>query len=167
MKNLIAILCILTGLSAAAQPGKATTERKTFNRTTTIAQTIRAEPEVIWSLLTNANDFHTWNSTVISIEGTIAQDEKIRLRSTLDSSRTFKLKVKEFVPGERLVWGDGMGERVYTLQKTGAATDFTMTEKIGSFMFPLFANQIPSFDASFEQFTADLKKEAEAMAVKE
>ncbi|MFT7592135.1 MAG: hypothetical protein ACI9UJ_002064 [bacterium] len=28
-------------------------------------------------------------------------------------------------------------------------------------MFPLFANKIPSFDASFEQFTADLKIAAE------
>ena len=36
-----------------------------------------------------------------------------------------------------------------------------MVEKIGGLMFPLFASQIPSFDESFEQFTADLKKEAE------
>jgi hypothetical protein len=37
-----------------------------------------------------------------------------------------------------------------------------MTEKIGGFMFPLFASKIPSFDQSFEKFTADLKAKAEA-----
>jgi len=49
-----------------------------------------------------------------------------------------------------------------TLQKEGDRTLFTMTEKIGGPMFPLFANKIPPFDNSFEQFTADLKKEAES-----
>lgn len=148
-------------ISALAQPGRATTEKKTFSRTTSISQSIQAEPAAIWSLLTNAKDFSNWNSTVISIEGEIALKEKIRLKSTLDSTRTFKLKVKEFVPNERLVWGDAMGERVYTLQKQGDATIFSMSEKIGGFMFPLFANKIPPFDESFEQFTADLKKAAE------
>jgi hypothetical protein len=36
-----------------------------------------------------------------------------------------------------------------------------MTEKIGGLMFPMYAKYIPSFDESFEQFAADLKKEAE------
>jgi hypothetical protein len=48
--------------------------------------------------------------------------------------------------------------------KKGTASIFTMTEKIGGVMFPLFANKIPPFDQSFEQFTADLKKEAEAIS---
>ncbi|MFK7912160.1 MAG: SRPBCC domain-containing protein, partial [Akkermansiaceae bacterium] len=128
----------------------------------TISQTINADASIIWALLTNAEDFARWNSTVISIEGEIEEGEKIKLVSTLDSSRTFKLKVKEMLPNQKLVWGDGMGKRTYTLEKKGDATIFTMTEKIGSFMFPIFANKIPSFDASFEQFVADLKKEAES-----
>jgi len=138
--------------------------KKTFNRTTSISQTIEAAPSIIWSLLTHARDFPSWNSTVISIDGNIGLGEKIRLKSTLDSTRTFKLKVKEFVPNEKLVWGDAMGERTYTLEKNGDATVFTMSEKIGGAMFPLFANKIPSFDESFEQFTADLKRKAESMA---
>ena len=36
-----------------------------------------------------------------------------------------------------------------------------MVEKIGGPLFPLFANMIPPFDASFEQFAKDLKNEAE------
>ncbi|MEM8901572.1 MAG: SRPBCC domain-containing protein [Bacteroidota bacterium] len=154
----------MTSIATMAQQGKATTEKKTFKRTTSISQIIQADPSIVWDLLSNAQDFPRWNSTIISLEGEIIENAKIRLKSTLDESRTFKLKVKEFLPEQKLVWGDAMGERVYTLERKSGGTYFSMTEKIGGPMFPLFANKIPSFDESFEQFTADLKKEAERVA---
>ncbi len=145
-----------------AQDGKATTIKKTFNRQTSVSLDIQADPAIIWALLTNASDFSRWNSTVISIEGNIAKGEKIKLKSTLDPERTFKLKVKEFEAEKKLVWGDGKGKREYTLQeKEGGITRFFMTEKIGGLMFPLYAGFIPPFDEAFEQFAADLKREAE------
>jgi len=162
MKNLITILFIMTSFSSTAQLGKANTEKKTFSRTTTISEEINADASIVWSLLTNSADFARWNSTVVSLEGDIQKGEKIRLVSTLDPSRTFKLKVKEIVPEQKLVWGDALGERTYTLEKrNGSKVLFTMTEKIGGPIFPLFASKIPSFDESFEQFVKDLKKESE------
>ena len=150
--------------SAGAQTTKAATVRKTFNRITSVSATIQADTSIVWALLTNAADYKRWNSTVIGIEGEIAPGEKIRLKSTLDPKRTFKLKVKVFEPEKSLVWGDAMGNRTYTLTSAGnGAVAFLMTEKIGGPLFPLFANKIPSFDASFDQFAADLKKEAEAI----
>lgn len=143
---------------------KANTTKKTFSRETDIAAEINADPSIVWALLTNANDYPRWNKTVVSIVGNIEPGGKIALKSTLDEKRTFKLKVKEFQPNERLVWGDGMGKRIYSLQKTAdGKTAFSMNEKIGGPMFPLFAKMIPSFDASFEQFTANLKTEAETI----
>ena len=162
MEIIITIFILMASLSTSAQNGKATTVKKTFNRTTTISQLIDADASTIWSLLTNAPDFSRWNSTIVSIDGEIKPGGKIKLKSTLDPSRTFKLKVKEMIPDQKLVWGDAMGKRTYRLEQKGEDTLFTMSEKIGGLMFPLFANKIPSFDESFEQFTADLKKEAEA-----
>lgn len=73
------------------------------------------------------------------------------------------LKIKEFSPTQRLAWGDALGTRVYTLAETGPGqTRFEMSERIGGPVFPLFASKIPSFDASFAQFAADLKAAAEA-----
>ena len=126
----------MTSISTAAQQGRATTEKKTFKRTTSISQVIQADPSVVWGLLSNAQDFPRWNSTIISLEGEIRENAKIRLTSTLDESRTFKLKVKEFLPEQKLVWGDAMGERTYTLSPTQSGTQFTMTEKIGGPIFP-------------------------------
>ena len=147
-----------------AQNGKATTDKQTFHRTTAISTDIKADPAIVWKLLTNAADYPRWNTTVILIEGNIKAGERIKLKSTLAPKRTFKLKIKDMQEAHRLVWGDGNGNRVYTLSaKSNGITSFTMTEKIGGFMFPLYAKHIPSFDQSFEQFTADLKKEAETI----
>lgn len=143
--------------------GKANTMRKTFSRETSVSTTIHADPAIVWALLTHASDFLRWNSTVTSIKGEIREGGSVELKSVLDDKRTFKLKVKEFVPEKRLVWGDAMGTRVYTLEKVSGGTRFSMTEKIGGPLFPLFAGSIPSFDEIFERYTADLKKEAEAI----
>jgi uncharacterized protein YndB with AHSA1/START domain len=129
-----------------------------------VSTTIHADPAIVWALLTHASDFPRWNSTITSMKGEIREGGAVELKSILDDKRTFKLKVKEFVPEKRLVWGDALGNRVYTLTRgDGGGTHFSMTEKIGGPLFPLFANAIPSFDASFEQFAADLKREAETI----
>lgn len=147
-----------------AQNGKATTVKTTFHRETSVSIEIKAEPAIVWALLTKASDYPRWNSTVTSIEGNIGLGEKINLKSTLDAKRTFKLKVKEFEVEKKLVWGDAQGSRVYTITNNGNGTiTFSMTEKIGGLMFPMYAKMIPSFDSSFEQFAIDLKKESEAI----
>lgn len=150
--------------------GKASTTKTTFSRSTSVNIHIQAEPDIVWALLTNATDMARWNATVVSVEGTIAPGETIRLVSTLDSDRTFKLKITTFEPPHQLIWADGMapffrGVRTYTITpQPNGATQFTMHEKIGGLMFPMAAKHIPDFDASFEQYAADLKQEAEKIA---
>lgn len=164
MKKLLLFLFILSSIQVMAQDGKASTVKKTFSRTTSVSITIHADVSTIWKLLTNAADFPRWNSTVLSLEGEIKEGEKVKLVSYLDPERTFKIKIKEMNPEKGMIWGDAMGTRVFTLTKMGEGKVlFDMTEKIGSFMFPLFANKIPSFDESFEKYAADLKKEAEGI----
>lgn len=150
----------------SVQEGKATTVKNTFSRETSVSISILADAGIVWKLLTNASDYPRWNSTVVSIKGEIKEGGTIELKSTLDEKRIFKLKVKEVVSEKRLVWGDNMGNRVYTIEKSkGDGIVFTMTEKIGGPIFPLFAKYIPSFDEAFEKFAADIKKEAESVSI--
>jgi uncharacterized protein YndB with AHSA1/START domain len=143
---------------------QATTTRKLFSRETSVSTTVFADPAIVWALLTHASDFPRWNSTVTSMKGEINEGGTVEIKSILDDKRTFKLKIKEFVPEKRLVWGDAMGTRVYTLDKVKPGEiRFTMWEKIGGPLFPLFAGSIPSFDETFERYAADLKKEAETI----
>jgi uncharacterized protein YndB with AHSA1/START domain len=150
--------------SAMAQNGKAKTVKNTFHGETSVSIGIKADPTIVWALLTNASGYPRWNSTVTCIEGKIALGEKIKLKSIPDAKRTFKLKIKKFEPEKKLVWGDGQGNRFYTITKNGNGTlIFSMTEKIGGLMFPMYAKMIPSFDKSFEKFASDLQKESEAI----
>ena len=154
----------MTATATMAPNGKASTVKTTFSRETSVSIMIKADAAIVWALLTKASDYPRWNKTVTSIEGNIALGEKIKLKSILDAKRTFTLKIKEFEPTTRLVWGDMQGNRVYTIAQTGTgAITFTMTEKIGGLMFPMYASMIPPFDESFERFAADLKKEAETI----
>jgi uncharacterized protein YndB with AHSA1/START domain len=165
MKRLITLLT-LAGISATtmAQTTKASTVKTTFSRQTTVSIEIKADAGIVWQLLTKASDYPRWNTTITSIEGNIALGETIKLKSTLDAKRTFKLKIKEFEPEKKLVWGDGQGTRVFTItKKENGNLLFTMTEKIGGLMFPMYAKMIPPFDNAFDQFANDLKKESEKM----
>jgi hypothetical protein len=124
----------------------------------------------VWDLLTNLRDMPRWNSTVKSIEGNIAVGDKVKLVVTLAPDRTFNLAVSEVVPDQRMVWQDGMahlftGVRSYTLTPKGdGSTDFSMVEVISGLMLPLIGGSLPDFGPSFEQYAADLKREAESGA---
>ena len=121
---------------------KAITKTSTFTRETSVEASIHADQPIVWALLTNIADYPRWNSTIISISGKLVAGEKIKLKSTLAPQRTFTLKVKKIVEGKMFTWGDGMGQRVYTLEKRGIDTQFRMVEKIGGPLFPLFSRMI-------------------------
>lgn len=152
--------------------GKATTVKTTFSRATKISIDIHADKSIVWKLLTNAQDFPRWNSTIISMEGCLEEGKKIKLKSTTDESRTFNLSVQLVQPEQKMIWSDGMapffkGVRTYTLDSNAdGSIHFTMHEKLAGIMFALAAKHIPSFDEPFEHFATDLKKEAEAIQSK-
>lgn len=141
----------------------AVTTSRWFSRETSVQIEIDATAEDVWSLLTDAAGYPSWTETVLSIEGTIAQGAKIRLKSSLDPKRTFALTVRSFDAPRLLSWGDAMGERTYSIEPAREGTvRFTMREKIGGPLFPLFRWMIPSFDESFDRFAADLARAAKA-----
>lgn len=167
MKKFLILLFMATTLISQAQDGKAETIKKTFSRSTNVSISIQADKSIIWALLTQAHDIPRWNSTIISLEGKIEKGEKIKLKSTVDSSRTFSLKVVSITTEKEMVWSDGLapffkGVRTFSLKDNGDGTcTFTMYEKMKGLTFPMAASSIPSFDDSFEQFAADLKSESE------
>ncbi len=146
--------------------GKAVKTNKAFRMVYKVGNTINASPETIWAILTNAPDFHNWNSTIDSIEGKIALNEVIKLHAKIAPDRTFKIKVSEFNPSSKMVWSDGnamfKGVRTFTLEPMGEnVTVFTMQEVYTGAMLPMIKGSLPDFTEAFETFTADLKKEAE------
>lgn len=138
---------------------------KTFH----VSTNIRATPDSIWKILTDAPKYVTWNTTVERVEGRIAAGEKVTVHAKLSPGRAFPVKVTEFVPERKMIWKGGMplglfqGERTFTLQPHGDGTvEFTMHEVFDGLLAPLIQGSIPDMQPAFEEFAGALKRRAEA-----
>lgn len=147
---------------------KAEKNEHLFSSSCAVRCRVQAKPDRIWQLLTDAPGFPKWNSTVTSIEGSIAQGQTLALKVPAAPSRTFKPKVTAFEPGKRMVWSEGMapmfkGERTFTLSpQPDGATEFAMVEVLSGVMLPMIKGSLPDFGPIFETYAADLKRAAEA-----
>ncbi|MEM9325008.1 MAG: SRPBCC domain-containing protein [Bacteroidota bacterium] len=164
MRTLSFILLLMNLTTANAQLTSAKTVKRGFHQVTSVAIEISADPAIVWALLTNASDFSRWNSTIVSLEGDIEVGEKIRLKSTLDEKRTFKIKVKALTPEQAMTWGDGQGTRWFRITETEKGVHFEMEEKIGGLMYPMYKKYLPPFEENFNQWVLDLKREAEKIS---
>lgn len=98
---------------------------------------IAAGPEQIWAVLVDAPHYYAdWENGVIRVEGSIAPGEKIRVVSSANPKRAFRVTVTEFEPGRRMVWSGGMplglfrGVRTFTLAPgANGTTRFRMREE--------------------------------------
>jgi hypothetical protein len=148
--------------------GRASKSATTFRMECSVAIRIEAKPGAIWALLTDAADFPRWNSTVTSLEGKIAAGERPAVRVKIDPKRVFKPRVTELRAPTRMVWSDGAapmfkGVRTFTLDpRADGSTDFSMVEVLSGMMLPMIKGSLPDFGPPFEQYAADLKREAEA-----
>jgi hypothetical protein len=137
--------------------------------TCTVEVNIQASAEIVWNLLTDAQGFSRWNSTVTDIEGTIRDGDRLRVRVP-GTDRTFTPKVSDVVPGRRMVWSDGVshiykGVRTFVLApRDDASTDFSMKEHFSGVVFALTKRMLPDFRPIFEAYASDLKREAERLA---
>jgi hypothetical protein len=132
---------------------------------------IKASPDRIWALLTDASRYPAWNTTIDRVEGRIAPGETIKVLVKVNPGRAFPVKVTEFKPGQRMVWSGGMplglfkGERTYTLSPAGnGETSFKMREEYSGPMLGMIWKSIPDLGPAFQEFAQSLKREAEKPA---
>lgn len=134
-----------------------------------VTRSIEADPDTIWALLADTAKWKAWNPTIISIDGTIAEGQKVKLVSTVNPNRAFRLNVTKVDSPREMVWSDGMplglfkGERTYRLTpQSDGSTEFSMEEVYTGMMAPLITKSIPDMTESFAEFADGLKAAAEA-----
>ncbi|MGA2598038.1 MAG: SRPBCC domain-containing protein [Bryobacteraceae bacterium] len=135
-----------------------------------VRTSIRATPESIWALLTDAAGYTRWNSTVEKVDGKIAKGQRVTVHPKINPGRAFPVTVAAFEPARRMVWTGGMplglfkGERTFTLQpSSNGEVEFSMREEYSGLMAPLIGRSIPDLQPAFDEFASDLKRAAESM----
>lgn len=137
-----------------------------FSMSCGVEVNIRATADVIWRLLTDANGFSRWNSTVSSIEGEIREGERLRLHVP-GTDRIFTPTVSDVLANKRMTWTGGFtpifkGVRTFVLKpRNDGSTDFAMGERFSGLMLPLLKGSMPDFGPVFERYANDLKRESE------
>jgi hypothetical protein len=132
---------------------------------------IRADPDVIWSILTDAPAYATWENGVVRVEGRIGPGETIRVVSEASPDRTFPVKVTEFDPPRSMTWSGGMplglfrGVRTFRLRpQEDGATRFDVREEYSGPLLGMMWRSMPDLGPSFSAFADGLKRRAEAVA---
>ncbi len=130
--------------------------------------TIKASPEAIWAILTDAPGYQAWDSGIERVEGSIAPGSRLKVVSKANPGRAFPVKVTELSPTRRMTWSGGMplglfkGVRTFILAPEGnGATRFTMREEYTGPLLPLIWRSMPDLGPSFRQFANGLKERAE------
>lgn len=142
----------------------------TFRLEISVRCGIRASAGRIWSFLTNAAAFPRWNSTVTSLEGTIALGQKLALKVPLDAKRTFRPTVTRLDENALMEWSDGMApmfkgvRRFHLTPQADGSTEFEMHEVFSGIMLPMIKGSFPDFRPAFETYAEDLKRAAEGGA---
>ena len=130
---------------------------------------IRATPERVWALLTDAAGYTGWNNTVKKVDGKIALGERVAVHPKINPGRVFPVKVTEFESPRRMVWTGGMplglfkGERTFTVTPgSNREVEFSMREEYTGVLASLIGRSIPDLQPAFEEFASNLKRAAEA-----
>ena len=131
--------------------------------------TIDASPEAVWSVLSDGASWPSWDSGVDAVEGRIALDETIKIRSQAAPGREFPVRVTRFDPPAHLRFSGGMplglfrGVRTYEL--SGGAdgqVEFRMREEYSGPLLPLIWRSMPDLGPSFQRFARGLKQRVES-----
>lgn len=134
--------------------------------------TINAGPEKIWAILTDFNNYPTWNPFVTSLKGAAKVGHKIsvRIEPPGTSANSFKPTVTAFEPNKKLSWlgvvlfrGVFDGEHKFELidNKNGTTT-FVQSEHFMGILVPFFKKTLDNNTRrGFEAMNNKLKELAE------
>lgn len=133
---------------------------------------IRATPEIVWSILTQASDYYRWNPEIPRIEGRIALGEKIKAYVNLGKgvTRAVGVSVTELQPLRRMVWTGGLpfglftGRRIFILApRQDGIVEFILHVEFRGPLSNLIARSLGDRQPDIDALAAGLKAQAEGL----
>lgn len=120
-------------------------------------------------MLSDGASWPSWDSGVDAVEGRIAMNETIKIRSQAVPGRAFPVRVTQFDPPARLRFSGGMplglfrGVRTYEVsEEADGRVAFLMREEYSGPLLPLIWRSMPDLGPSFQHFARGLKQRVES-----
>jgi uncharacterized protein YndB with AHSA1/START domain len=131
--------------------------------------TIRAAPERVWEILTNADRYSEWNPEIVGIEGRIALGERIRARVKVGGGaiRSVPLRVTTLEAPSRMEWIGGLplglftGRRIFTVTPRDERVEFCMLVQMSGLLASLMVKSTGDRQPEIDSFSSALKTRAE------
>ena len=131
---------------------------------------IRATPETVWAILTDAPGYANWNPEISRVDGQIALGRKIKAHVVLHGGKVqpVTVRVTELEPTRRMVWTGGLplglftGRRTFSLTpRDGGAVEFTLHLRFSGPLSGPIARSLGDRQPDIDAFAAALKKWSE------
>jgi uncharacterized protein YndB with AHSA1/START domain len=131
---------------------------------------IRATPEKVWEILTNASGYTEWNPEIVAIEGEMTSGSRFQARVKIANGaiRPVSMRVTAFAPPSRMEWTGGLplglftGRRLFTITPAGAGeADFRMLVMMSGPLASLMVKATGDRQAEIDSFSSALKARAE------
>lgn len=97
--------------------------------------TINADPEKVWDILTNMDEYPSWNPVMELLEGTVQEGNKVKYKFTQDENTSSEIgaTVLQVTPNKLLNQKGGIPlvltfNHKYMLERTGNSTKVTIHE---------------------------------------
>ncbi len=132
---------------------------------------INAQPDKVWSVLTNFENYPKWNPFIKSIEGetAVGKQLKVFIQPPNGSGMTFKPEVLAFDANKEFRWKGKLfvkgifdGEHFFRLVDMGdGTTKFIHGENFSGFLVPFVSGILGKTKVGFELMNEALKRECE------
>ena len=131
--------------------------------------TIDAEPDVVWSILSDAPGYASWNSEIVAIAGKFGSGERVSASVKLGSGaiRAVPMRITSYQPPRFMEWTGGLplglfvGRRRFSVDPRGAGTEFRMELSMTGPLSPLILKSVGDRQPEIDNFSSALKKRAE------
>jgi uncharacterized protein YndB with AHSA1/START domain len=130
---------------------------------------IRATPETVWKVLTDATGYADWNPEIIGIDGRMALNERITARVKLGGGaiRRVRMRVTAFEAPSRMEWTGGLplglfvGLRTFTVLPRDGVVEFRMHLRMSGPLAPLILMSVGDRQPEIDSFSSALRAHVE------
>jgi uncharacterized protein YndB with AHSA1/START domain len=130
---------------------------------------IRATPEMVWKVLTDATGYADWNPEIVGMDGRMALNERITARVKLGSGaiRRVPMRVTAFETPSRMEWTGGLplglfvGRRTFTVTPRNGIVEFCMHLRMSGPLAPLILKSVGDRQPEIDNFSLALRTHVE------